>query len=160
MHGHDRNVDFERVRMSHWTVWSIKINTLNMRIIIYKVAFNKFPCIWTVTLFNNRINEWTEEIFSFREGFDWGGIWKKRIKFLFLSYFTNKDYFRNYLWGTFKPSPMFFGVEGFIGRKTSIYETIGLNWSNMEWISSRYVLWYLFLLHKLILTLNSPQVFL
>ena len=49
---------------------------------------------------------------------------------------------------------MFFWVRCLSGRQTSICETTGLTWSNLEKISSRSVLWYIFLMHRLILTLD------
>ena len=66
---------------------------------------------------------------------------KRRLPFLFLSYWKNRDSFQNCLWGTFKPLPIFFGVGGLFGRRTSRCENTGLNWSNMERISSRSILW-------------------
>ena len=80
--------------------------------------------------------------------------YEKRPTFLFFSYWTKRDYFQNCLWGPLKPSPILFGVGGFFGRINSICETTGLTWSNLERIYSRYVLWYLFLLHKMILILD------
>ena len=62
-------------------------------------------------------------------GSDMIGMGSRRgLIFLFLPYCTNKDSSQNYLWGIFKPLPMFFVVGGFFGRKTSIFEAIGLTW--------------------------------
>ena len=141
MHSRDSNVDYEGFRMCHWTVIPIKINTLNLRNPICTVACKKFPCIRTVTLLNTWSNEWTEDLCSFREGFDWYGIQKKIYIFLFLSYFTNKASLQNFLYRPFKASPKLFGVRCFSGIWTSICETTGLNWWNIEWISSRSFLW-------------------
>ena len=55
MHSRDSNVDPERVRMCHWVVGLIKINTLIMGTPIFTVARNNFPCIITVTLLNTRL---------------------------------------------------------------------------------------------------------
>ena len=77
MHICNRNVYYEWVSMLHWTLWLIKINTFNLRTPMCKVACNKFPFIRTVTLLNTRRNEWREDFCSFREGFYWGGSWKK-----------------------------------------------------------------------------------
>ena len=88
-----------------------------------------------------------------------GMVDERRLTFMFFSYWTNMNSFHNYLWGPFKPSPIFFGVGGFFGRRTSRCETTGLTWSNMEWISSRSVLWCIFLLHRLILILDFPRGF-
>ena len=66
---------------------------------------------------------------------------KIRLTYLFLSYCTNKAYFRHFLWWSFKPSSMLFGVGGLYGRRTSIFKTTGMTWSNIEQISSIYVLW-------------------
>ena len=78
------------------------------------------------------------------------------MTFLFLSYFTNKSYFHNCLWLHLKYSQMLFGLRGFYGRRTSICETTGLNWSNMDQISSISTLWYIFLIHRIILTFYFP----
>ena len=75
----------------------------------------------------------------------------------FPSYFTNKVYFYNCLGGNSRASPMLFGVIFFSGRQTSICETTGLTCSNLYQIYSRYFLWYLFLLHIPILTLDFPR---
>ena len=73
---------------------------------------------------------------------------KRRLTFLFLSYFSNKAYFQNVIWGPFRASQMFFGI------KTSRFETTGLTWSNMERIPSRYALWYILLMYRLKLSLD------
>ena len=84
------------------------------------------------------------------------GVGSKIRMSFFFSYFTNKAYFHNCLWLTFKPSPTLFSVGCFFGRQTSRCETTCLTWSNMERIYSRSVLWYLFLLRRLILALDFP----
>ena len=66
---------------------------------------------------------------------------KRRLTFLFMSYWTKRASFQNFLWGPPVASPILFGVGGFFGRWTSRCETTGLTWSNLEWISSRSVLW-------------------
>ena len=92
-----------------------------------------------------------------------GGIWlrwdPKKSDILFLSYCTNKASFHNYLWWSFKPSQMFFGVRCFFGRQTWRCETTCLSISNLDWISSIYILCYLFLMNRLISTLDFPQGF-
>ena len=118
--------------------WKRK-NTLNLRTTIITVECNKFPCIRTVNLLNTRRNYWTEAFCSFKEVFDWYGSQKKSDIFV-LSYCKNKSSFHNCLWGPFKPSQIIFGVEGLFGRQTSRCETTGLTWSNLDQISSRYVL--------------------
>ena len=57
MNSHDSNVDSEGVKMCHWTIGLIKINTLNMRTHIYTVAINKFTFTTTVALLDTCINE-------------------------------------------------------------------------------------------------------
>ena len=42
MHIQDRNVDSEGVRMCQWDLEQIKINSLNMRTPVFKVARNEF----------------------------------------------------------------------------------------------------------------------
>ena len=116
MHSHNINVYYERVRLWHWTIGLIRINTFNLRAPIFTVAYNNFPCIITVTLLNTRRNEWAEDFCYFSEVFDWYGIQKKTNIFI-LNYCTNKASFHNWLWGTFKPSLIIFGVGGFFGRK-------------------------------------------
>ena len=83
----------------------------------------------------------------------------RRITFLFFSLCTNEASIQNCLWRPFKPSPMFFGVIGFFGIKNLRCETTGLTWSNLDQISSRSFLWQLFLLHRLIFTLDFPSGF-
>ena len=80
-----------------------------------------------------------------------------RLIFLFLSYFKNKACFKNCLWGTSKPSMLFY-VGFLFGRRTSVFEIKDLTWSNMEQISSRSVLWYIFLLRRLMLKLDFSYV--
>ena len=82
MHICDSNVDSEWVRMCHWNVGLIKINTFNMITPIFTVACNKFPCIRTVTFLNTRSNEWAEAFCFIREGFDWDRIRKNSDMFL------------------------------------------------------------------------------
>ena len=141
--------------MYHYTIGLIKINTSNIRSPIWTVACSKFTCTITLSFLSTWSNEWTEDFFPFRDGFDWDGSRKKAD--FFFSYCTNKSSFHNYLWWTFKPSQILFGVGGFSAIWNSRYETTGLTWSNMERISSRYVLWYLLLFHRLILALDSPH---
>ena len=150
------NVESEWGSMCHWTVLFIKINTFNLRNPICTVACNKFISIRTVTFLNTISNEWTGEFCSFREGFDWDGSWKKANipVFFILKKITS---FHNCLWVQLKPSPILFGVRGFFGRLTSRCETTGMTWSNLERISSRSVLWYLLLLHRLIFILDLPR---
>ena len=82
---------------------------------------------------------------------------ERRLTFSFLSYLTKRASLQNCLWGPPKESPIFFGVGGLFWRRNSRCETTGLTWSNLERIYSRSVLWYLFLLHKLILILDLPR---
>ena len=67
----DINVDYKGVSMCHWNLELIKINNLNQRTPICKMAYNKFPYIITVNFLNTWSNEWTEDCCYFREGFDW-----------------------------------------------------------------------------------------
>ena len=99
--------------MCHWNVGLIKINILNIRDHIYTVECKTFPSIITVTLLKTRINEWTEDFFPSERDFIGMGS-KRKLEFLFLSYFTNKASLQNCLWVPFKPSPMFFGGGRFI----------------------------------------------
>ena len=139
MHNRDSNVYSEWVRMCHWTVWLIKINTFNLGIPICKVARNTFPCIITVTFLNTRSNEWAEDFFTSDR--DLIGIGSEiMLTILFVSYFSNIDCFRKCLWGPFKPSPMLFDVGGLFGIEISIRETTGLTWSNLENIFKIYSL--------------------
>ena len=80
-----------------------------------------------------------------------------RIKCLFLSYWTKMASLQNCLWGFPKASPLFFGVGGFFGRRTSRCENTGLTQWNLERIYSRSVLWYIFLMDKLILIFDLPR---
>ena len=135
MYSHDSNVDSELVSMWHCTTWLIKINNLNLRTPIFAVLCNKFTCIRTVTLLNTRRNYLLEDLFP--SGRDLiGMVSKRRLIFVFLSYFTNRAYFRKCIWVTFKHLPIFFGVGGLFGRRTSRCEITGLNWSNLDRISS------------------------
>ena len=77
MHSRNINADYEWVRMFHWTVLLIKINTFNLKAPICTVVGNKFMCIITVTFLNNSINEWMKDFCSFMEVFDWGRSQKK-----------------------------------------------------------------------------------
>ena len=140
MHSRNRYFGSKGVSVCQCTVGLIKINTLNMRTPIFKVMCNKCPCIKTVAFLNTWINEWTDDLCVFKQVFDWYGI-QKKDEIFFLSHCTNKDYLQNYLWGPFKASPMLFGVRGISGRCTSLCETTGMAWTNMEQISSIYVLW-------------------
>ena len=70
MHSRDRNFESEGVRMCHWTVVMIKINTLDMRDLIFTVECNKIPFIITVSFLNTLSKELTEDLFSIRETFD------------------------------------------------------------------------------------------
>ena len=128
------------VPMCHCTVGLININNLNHTTTIFTVAYNKYPHIGTVTLLDTCRNKWTEDNCSIREVIYWYVI-RKKVDNLFLSYFTNKASFRICLWGPLIASPMLFGVIGFYGRLTSICETTGMTWSNLDQIYSRYVLW-------------------
>ena len=157
MHSRDINVDSEWVIMWHWTVGFININTFNPITSIFKVTCNKFIYIRTVLFLNNRINSWQRTFVNSGGGLIGVGS-ERRLNFLFFSYYTNKASFRHFLWETFKPSPILFGVGGFFGRRTSMCETTYLTWSNMERIFSISVLWLLFLIHRLILTLYFPRV--
>ena len=139
MHSRDRNVDPEWVIMYHWTVWLIKINTFNLGTPIWTVSRNKFLWIRTVTFLNTSRNDRTFDFCYFREGFYWDGIRKKSDIFVLVILYKWR-FLTEFLWRTLKPSPIFFGVEGFFGRRSSKWETTGLTWSNMEQISSRYVL--------------------
>ena len=135
MHSLDSNFYSEWVRMFHRTVWLVIINTFNLRTNIFTVECNKFLCIITVTFLNTRINEWTEEFYSFGVLFYWGGI-RNKADILFLSYFTTKASFQSCIWGPFKPSPMSFYYGRFLWGRDSICETTGLNLSNIDQISS------------------------
>ena len=77
MHRCNSYVDSEWVSMCHWNLWLIDINTFNLRTLIFTVTCKTFPSIRTFTFLNTSSNEWTEEFFSFRERFNWGGSWKK-----------------------------------------------------------------------------------
>ena len=85
--------------------------------------------------------------------------YNRRLTFWFLSYFTNKYYLHNCLWEPFRSSPMLFGMIVLSEIITSICETTGMILSNMEQISSISVLWYLFLIHRLILAVYFPHLF-
>ena len=98
MHICNRNVDYEVVIMRHWNVGLKKINNLNLRNPIWTLDWNKIPYITTFDCLNNRSNEWMKDLGYSRERFDWYGIWKK-LKYLFLPYYTNKYSFYNFLWG-------------------------------------------------------------
>ena len=136
----DRNVDSEWVSMWNWNVGLIKINTFNLITNIWTVGWKNPPHIRTVALPNNRSNYWKD--YFFPSGRDSIGIGSKiRLRFLFLSYCTDKASFQNCLWGNFKTSPILFYMGGFFGIITSRCEATGLTWSNMEIISSRYVIW-------------------
>ena len=114
MQSRDINSDYDRVRMYHWIVGLIKINTFNTKSPIFTVVCNKFPFTITLSLLNNWINNLAEDLCSVSEGFNWYGSWKKAD---------------------------IFGIGFFSVRLTSISETTGLTWSNLKQISSRYVLW-------------------
>ena len=116
--------------MCHGILELIKINKLIMRTEICKEVCNKFTSIITINFFNNWSNEQTEYFCSFGDEFDWVGS-KRRLTFLFLSYFTNKASFQNFLSEPFKPSSTLFGVIGISGRQTSRCETTGLTGSNI-----------------------------
>ena len=100
---------------------------------------------------------------SERRAFDTSGRYfigmvdERRLTFFILLILKKRVYFYNCLWGQPKSSPILFGVGGFFGIQNSICETTGLTWSNLEWISSRSVLWYLFLMNKLILVLDLTR---
>ena len=138
--------------MCHWTVVLININNLNHITAIFTVPYKKYTCIGTVALLDTCRNRWTEDLCSIREVFDWYAS-QNKFEDLFLSYFTNEASSQICLWGHLIASPMLFGVVGFSGRLTSICETKGTTWANLDQISSRYVLRYLLLLKILILTL-------
>ena len=131
MHRHDINAYSEGFSMWNWTIRLIKINTLNITTSICAVVWNEFTCIRTVAFLNTWSNDWTQELCSRREGFDWYGIWNKADIFV-LVILQNKSSLQNYLWGTFRNLWMFFGVRGFSGRRTSRCETTGLTWSNLD----------------------------
>ena len=59
MYIRNRNVYYEWVRMCHWTVLLIKINTFNLITPIFTVSCNGFTCIITVSLLNTCSNEQT-----------------------------------------------------------------------------------------------------
>ena len=142
--------------MCHCTAGLININNLNNITTILTVAHNKSPCIGTFAFLYTCRNKWTEDTCSIREVFDWY-VSRKKVDNLFLSYFTNKASLHICLWGPLIASPILFGVIGFYGRITSICETTGMTWSNLDQIYSKYVLWYLLLIKILILTLYSPH---
>ena len=139
--------------MWHGTVGLIKFNFLNLINPICKVAFKTFLCIRTVILLNTRSNEWTEDLCATRDGFYWCGT-QNKSKLFVLVIFQNKNYFQQFLWGPLRASTMLFGVIGFSGGQTAVCEITDLNLSNMDQIFSRSVLWYLLLLHRLILNLD------
>ena len=140
MHSRDRNVGSEGVSMCHCTVGMIKTNTLNLRTPICTVACKMFLRIRIFAFLNAWSNYWTEDFFlSGRYLIPMRS--EIRLTFLFCSYYKNKASFRNFLWGPFQDSAMFFGVRGFSGMWTSIYEITGLTSSHMEQISSSSVLW-------------------
>ena len=85
-----------------------------------------------------------------------GMVFERRLTFLLLSHCKNEASFQNCIWGPFRASPILFGVRGLYGRGTSRYDTTGLTWSILELISSISVIWYLHLLHILILTFDFP----
>ena len=85
------------------------------------------------------MSEWRTFVPSGRDFIGMGA--ERRLTFLFFSYWTKLASFQNCLLGPPKASPIFFGVGGFFGRWASRCETTGLTWSNIEQVSSRYVLW-------------------
>ena len=56
----DINVGSEGVIICNYIVGLIKINTLNMRTLIFTVACNEFPLIITVAFLNTCSNDWIE----------------------------------------------------------------------------------------------------
>ena len=139
MNIHYSNIYSEGVILCHRTLLMIKTNSLNLKNIIFAVMCSKFPWIITVVFLNTWSNDWTEDRCSIGKLFGQYGIRNKSETF-FLLYFKKKSYYHNYLWRTFRDSPMFFGVRFFSRRQTSVCETTGLTWSNMERIYSRSVI--------------------
>ena len=113
--------------MCYWTIRLIKVNVLNLRTPIFKVACRKFPCIRIAVLLNTWCNEWVGDLYSTRDIFDQYRSGKKVN--IFLSYCKNKASFPYCFWGTLRASPMFLGVRWFSGRRTSRCETTDLTWS-------------------------------
>ena len=124
------NVGLEWICMSNWTIRLVRFNFLHLRTSICTVLCDKLLCIWTDTLFYNWINKWYDYFCSTRWGFM--GTEDDIISlFLFLSYWKNNAYFHSWLWGALRDSPIFLGILGFSGRRTSKCEMTGLIWSNM-----------------------------
>ena len=134
MHIFYRNVDSEWFSMCHWNVGYIKTNTFNPRNLIFTVAWKCFHA--SEQSHSLILGDMSEQRNFVPPGRYLIGMGIKRmLALLFLLYCTNKASFQNCLWGTLKPSPILFGVGRFFGRRTSIYETTGLNWSNLDAVS-------------------------
>ena len=118
MHICYNNVDPKQVIICYRTIWLIKVNTLDMIIVIYKVSCNELLCIIIAISHTKGINERMEDLCSIREGFDWYGIRKSVKIIVLLSYCTNKTTFQNGHWGTLRFSAMFLRSIWFSGRRT------------------------------------------
>ena len=83
----------------------------------------------------------SEQRTFFPSGRDLIGVGAEIRLTVFIVILNKMSSFYYCLWGTFKTSPIFFGVGGLFGRRTLRCETTGLTWSNLEKISPRSVLW-------------------